>query len=102
MKNPNYSFYCLWPMNNITESVWFFLVLNSATSQLDHYSYPLYNSWNHFSTQVLSPQDLPPLAHERFDMLFLEQYMVSDTFVSKLADKLGLNKTITYSSNSSS
>jgi len=32
-------------------------------------------------------------------MLFLEQYMVSDAFVSKLADKLGLNKTTAHSSN---
>jgi len=32
-------------------------------------------------------------------MLSLEQYIVSDAFVSKLADKLGLNKTIVHSSN---
>ena len=34
-------------------------------------------------------------------MLSLEQYMVSDAFVSKLANKLGLNKTIAHSPNSS-
>jgi len=35
-------------------------------------------------------------------MLFLEQYMVLDVFVSKLADKLELNKTITHLFNFSS
>jgi len=34
-------------------------------------------------------------------MLFLEQYMVSDAFVSKLVNKLGLNKTTVHSPNSS-
>ena len=86
-------------MDDVTESAWFFLASNSATSKLDHYSYPLYNSWTHFSTQAPPPRDLPPLAHEKFDMLSLEQYMVSDAFVSKLADKLRLNKTTAHSSN---
>ena len=89
-------------MDDITESVQFFLVSNSAASKLDHYSYPSYNSQTHFSTQALPPRDLPSLAHERFDMLSLEQYIVSDAFVSKLADKLRLNKTTAYSSNFSS
>jgi len=35
----------------------------------------------------------------RFDMSSLEQYMVSDAFILKLVDKLGLNKTIVHSSN---
>jgi len=99
MKNPDYPLHHLWPMDDITESARFFLASNSAASKLDHYSYPSYNSWTHFSTQAPPPQDLPPLAHGRFDMSSLEQYIVLDAFVSKLADKLGLNKTIVYSSN---
>jgi len=89
-------------MDDVTESARFFLASNSATSELDHYSYPSYNSQTHFSAQAPPPRDLPPLAQERFDMSSLEQYMVSDAFVSKLADKLGLNKTTVHSSNFSS
>jgi len=44
MKNPDYPLHRPWPMDDITESAWFFLALNSAASELDHYSYPLYNS----------------------------------------------------------
>ena len=86
-------------MDNITESARFFLASNSAASELDHYSYPSYNSQTYFSTQAPLPWDLPPLVHERFDMSSLEQYMVSDAFVSKLTNKLGLNKTTAHSSN---
>ena len=99
MKNPDYPLHHLWPMDDITESARFFLASNSAASKLDHYSYPSYNSWTHFSTQAPPPRDLPPLAHERFNMSSLEQYMVLDAFVSKLADKLELNKTTAHSSN---
>jgi len=102
MKNPDHPLHRPWPINDVTESARFFLASNSATSELNHYSYPSYNSRTHFSTQAPPPQDLPPLAQERFDMSSLEQYMVLDAFVSKLADKLGLNKTTAYSSDFSS
>jgi len=102
MKNPDHPLHRPWPMDDVTESARFFLASNSAASELDHYSYPSYNSRTHFSAQAPPPRDLPPLAQERFDMSSLEQYMVSDAFVSKLADKLGLNKTTAHSSNFSS
>ena len=55
MKNPNHSLHCPWPMDDVTESAWFFLASNSAASKPDHYSYPSYNSQTSFSTQAPLP-----------------------------------------------
>jgi len=72
MKNPDHPLHHPWPMDDVTESAQFFLASNSATSELDYYSYPSYNSRTHFSTQAPPLRDLPPLAQERFDMSSLE------------------------------
>jgi len=43
---------------------------------------------------------MPPApTHETFDITLLKQFIVSNTFISKLADKLGLGNIGGYSSN---
>jgi len=87
MKNPDHPLHRPWPMDDIAESAWFFLASNSATNEPNYYSYLSYNSQSRFDTFTSIS---PALACETFDMLLLEQFMVSDVFISKLVDKLGL------------
>jgi len=90
MKNPDHPLHCPWPMDDIAKSARFFLASNSAANEPNHYSYPLYNSQSQFNTFASVP---PGPARETFDMSLLEQFMVSNAFISKLADKLGLGNT---------
>jgi len=90
MKNPDHPLYRPWPMDDVAESAQLFLASNSATNELNHHSYPSYNSQLQFDTFTSVS---PAPAHKTFDMLSLEQFMVSDVFISKLADKLGLGNT---------
>ena len=87
VKNPNHPLYCPWPMDDIAESAQFFLASNSAANESNHYSYPSYNSQSQFNTFTSVP---PAPACKTFDMSLLKQFMVSDVFISKLADKLEL------------
>ena len=90
VKNPDHSLHCLWPMDDVAKSAQFFLAFNSAANEPNHYFYPSYNSQLRFDTFTSVP---PAPACETFDMSSLEQFMVSDVFISKLADKLGLRNT---------
>jgi len=90
VKNPDHPLHHPWPMDDIAESAWFFLASNSAANEPNYYSYPSYNSQSQFNTFTSVP---PAPACETFDMSLLEQFMVSDVFISKLADKLGLGNT---------
>ena len=90
VKNPDHPLHRPWPMDDVAESARFFLASNSATNEPNHYSYPLYNSQSQFDTFTSIP---PAPARKTFDMSLLEQFMVSDIFISKLVDKLGLGNT---------
>jgi len=83
-------------MDDVAESAQFFLASNSVANEPNYYSYPSYNSQSRFDTFTSVP--LAP-ARKTFDMSLLEQFMVSDVFISKLADKLGLGNTRGHPSN---
>jgi len=90
VKNPNHPLHCPWPMDDVAGSAQFFLASNSTTNKPNHYSYLSYNSQSQFDTFTSVPS---APAHETFDMSSLEQFMVSNVFISKLANKLGLRNT---------
>jgi len=77
-------------MDDIAESAQFFFASNSAANEPNHYSYPSYNPQLQFDNLASVP---PAPTHETFDMTLLEQFMVSNGFISKLVDKLGLGNT---------
>ena len=77
-------------MDDVAKSARFFFAFKSATNEPNHYSYPSYNSQSRFDTFTSIPS---APAHETFDMLSLEQFIVFNVFISKLADKLGLRNT---------
>ena len=83
-------------MDDIAESAQFFFASNSAANEPNHYSYPLYNPQSLFDNLASVP---PAPTHETFDMILLEQFIVSNGFISKLADKLGLGNTGDHSPN---
>ncbi|KAF5355122.1 hypothetical protein D9756_005719 [Leucocoprinus leucothites] len=96
LKNPDHPLHQPWSMESITEAARFFLSSNAAASNL--VPVPTIQPQPHFESptpsyapqsQFATPAPVMP-ARETFDMSSLEQFMVSDVFISKLADKLGI------------
>ncbi|KAJ3564556.1 hypothetical protein NP233_g8219 [Leucocoprinus birnbaumii] len=99
LKNPDHPLHQAWRLEDVADAARFFLSSNSAAS--DPTSHPAPQSFPQPRFESPAPSFAPasryttpapaaaPSTRETFDMSSLEQFMVSDAFLSKLADKLG-------------
>ncbi|KAJ3565953.1 hypothetical protein NP233_g7310 [Leucocoprinus birnbaumii] len=102
LKNPDHPLHQAWRLEDVADAARFFLSSNSAASDPTTLSAPQSLTQPRFESPA--PSFAPPSRHttpapagapaarETFDMSSLEQFMVSDAFLSKLADKLGNNR----------